>query len=485
MKEKINWKKIEKIFFVGIKGVGMTPLALISDEAGFKIEGSDIDEEFITDEVLNEKKIMVHVGFDKSVISEFFAKCLPDSSLVITTGAHSGYDNPQVLMAKELKIPILNQGQALGIFMSGLPFGRKLKGITVTGSHGKTTVSAMLSTALVNLNLDPSYAVGTSKIFPIGNSGHYGKGEIFVSEGDEYVGEPVYDRTPKILYHTPHISIINNIDFDHPDVYENIDDVLKTILNFINKMKKNGIVFINSDDDKLREIKNKIREDLKVITYGRGDADYEISDIKTNLGNTKFKVNKGKNSLGEFTLNIPGTHNAHNSIAVIAVLDSMGVSADNIKKAVFKYRGCKRRMEFIGETKEGAIIVDDYGHHPAEITSTLSAIKKFYGKQIICVFQSHTYSRTKKFLDAFSKSFDDVMELILIPIFRSQRDTESDIISNEDFAAPFMKNSKNVSMLNNLDVAVSYLKNKKLNKDSMIVTIGAGDVYKIGYKLVK
>lgn len=485
MNKEIDWKKIKKIFFVGIKGVGMMPLSLICKEFGFDVAGADIAEEFITDEVLTQEKINVYTDFKIKDIEGFFADLPVDSCLVVTTGAHSGYDNPLVLWVKGKNIPVLNQGEALGIFMEGVPFDREMKGITATGSHGKTTVSAMLSSALVYLGQDPSYSVGTSRIFPTGPSGHYGKGELFVAEGDEYVGEPVYDRTPKIIYQKPNIAIINNIDFDHPDVYKDINDVKKTMLEFLNNMKKGGKVFLNSDDPNLLEFKNQIRDDLEIFFYGKNDSDYRIYDIASSMKSIKFKVEKKEKLLGEFILSIPGIHNAQNALAVISVLDTLGISAEKIKESVLNYKGCKRRMEEVGQTETGALIVDDYGHHPAEIRSTLQALKEFYGKKIICVFQSHTYSRTKEFLADFARSFAEVDELLLLPIFRSQRDTESDIIPNEQFYRPFEREVRKVSMTNGIDDAASRISSMSWNNDYMIVTIGAGDVYKVGYKLLK
>ena len=481
----IDWKKINKIFFIGIKGVGMMPLSLIAKEAGFIIAGSDIPEEFITDEVLDENNIEVFSGFETKDIENFFNTIESEASLVVVTGAHSGYDNPQAAWAKSNGISVLNQGQALGIFMTGKPFGRNLKGITVTGSHGKTTVSAMLSSAFAGLGLDPSYSVGTSYIFPLGYSGHFGKGEFFIAEGDEYVGEPVYDRTPKIYYHKPEIAIINNIDFDHPDVYKDIEDVRNTILKFINGMDKNGKVFMSSDDPHLNEIRDEIRSDLNVFLYGRENSDYTLSELESREGLISFNVYYKNSLLGNFELSIPGEHNAYNALAVISVLDNLGYSVSEIGRVIKGYKGCKRRMEKIGQTAEGIIVLDDYGHHPAEINSTLKALKEFYGKRIVCIFQSHTFSRTKKFLKQFSESFSVVDKLILLPIFKSQRDTESDIISNEDFARAFKEKVTEVYLASSIDDASNHVKNLEISNDFVIVTIGAGDVYKVGYKLVK
>lgn len=482
---EINWDSIQKVFFVGIKGVGLMPLSLIAKEYGFDVAGSDIEEEFITDEVLQKEKIRVYKGFNTSDIKDFFADTPVSSCLVITTGAHKGYDNPLVLWAKENSINVLNHGQALGVFMDGTPFKRELRGITVTGSHGKTTISSMLSSALTSFNMDPTYSVGTSEIFSIGNSGHYGKGEYFIAEGDEYVGEPVYDKTPKILYQSPEIAIVNNIDFDHPDVYRNIEEVKETIIKFLNNIKPNGSVYINCDDKNLIDVKNKIREDLRIVTFGESaDSDFKISDIKSRLGLISFIVEKKGRLFGEFTMNIPGIHNAYNFLAVISVLDTLGKDINDIKKAISDYKGCKRRMELVGYMADEVMVLDDYGHHPAEIRSTLKAVKDFYGKKIVAVFQSHTYSRTKEFLDEFADSFDEAEQIILLPIFRSLRDSESDIISDDDFVKAFNIN-KDVYYAKNMDEAVQHINGLNLGKDYLLITIGAGNVYKIGYKLTK
>jgi len=483
MKDNLNWEKIQNIFFVGIKGVGVAPLAVIAKEFGFNIAGSDISEEFITDEMLNEKGIKVFEDFDEEIVADFFEGKNYDSCLVITTGAHSGYKNPQVLKAQKMGVPYINQGQAVGIFMGGAPFKRVQEGITVTGSHGKTTVSAMIAECLVFLGQDPSYTIGTSKIFPIGFSGHFGRGKYFIAEGDEYVGEPVFDKTPKVLYQKPKYAIINNIDFDHPDIYKNIEEIKEVMLRFINGMDNNSFVFINTDDANLRSLKGKIKGGVRVITYGQENADFTFKNDLESVGAVSFDVYKKNENFGGFALSIPGLHNVKNSLAAIALLDLLGNRREKIATAIASYKGSKRRMEFVGKTEDGAIIIDDYGHHPLEIKSTIDALGKFYGKKIICVFQSHTFSRTKALLKDFSESFGKVEELLLLPIFRSQRDTEKDIMSLDEFTAPFIANLENVEVFDGIEEAVSYIRKKKYADNYMILTIGAGDVYKVGYAL--
>lgn len=279
------------------------------------------------------------------------------------------------------------------------------------------------------------------------------------------------------------MAIINNIDFDHPDIYKDLSHVKETVLEFINNMIPNGKVFLNTGDENTRSIRDRVRKDLEVVTYGGKDADYSISEIKTNSGFVEFIVKKSGNPFGQFRISIPASHNAHNSLAVIALLDQIGIDIELVKNAVTSYAGCRRRMELVGNTEKKVLIVDDYGHHPAEIKSTIQALKEFYGRKIICVFQSHTYSRTKNLWNEFISSFEGIDELVLLPIFRSQRDTEKDNISNEDFANDLRKKVNHVFLASGINEAVEYLKKTKQNDSFLILTIGAGDVYKVGYKL--
>jgi UDP-N-acetylmuramate--alanine ligase len=203
-------KKNKHIHFVGIKGVGMAPLAIIAKEAGFIVSGCDIPEEFITDEILKK------AGIDFS--SSFSPEHITDVDLVITTGAHGGFDHPEVVRAKELGIEIWTQGQAVGEFMKGDIFGKTIKGISVSGTHGKTTTTAMIAAILKDNRLDPSFLIGTGNIPFLNSSGHFGKGEYFVAEADEYATEPKYDLTPKLLWQKPEIAVITNVELDHPEI---------------------------------------------------------------------------------------------------------------------------------------------------------------------------------------------------------------------------------------------------------------------------
>lgn len=484
--QKINIpEEIKKIFFVGIKGVGNAPLAMVAKEAGFEVAGSDIGEEFITDLHLIKKSITLFTGFLKEDVEKFFGNTPVCNCLLITTGAHKGFDNPQVVFAKEKGIEVLTQGQALAHFMSGELLGKdEMQGIAVAGSHGKTTISSLLATAMKAIGLEPSYAVGTGEVFPLGAPGHFGEGNYFVAEADEYVSEPVYDRVPKFLYQNPTFAIFNNIDFDHPDQFDNVEKVVDAFLELAHNIISGGKLFICGDDRYLKTFKEKINKDIRVITYGEGNEnDYVIAKIVTHGLTSQFTVIKKEEEVGVFELLVPGRHNAKNALAVVAFLLELGFSASQIRVCLKAFEGTKRRSEIVGHTKDGAIIVDDYGHHPLEISTTISAIKEAYpGKKLVCVFQPHTFSRTKALLAEFGRAFTKVDTLLLLPVFKSLRDTERDTLSQQEIIDVHAQNV-NTHFMEKFDDVVEYISKNCASNEYVVLTIGAGDVYKVAYSL--
>lgn len=478
-------ENVHAIYFTGIKGVGMTPLAIIASDARLKVGGSDLNEEFITDKSLKEAKIAVDKGFEEKSISNFFEGVDVPESLVVTTGAHKGFDNPQVIWAKEKGINVITQGQALSLFMEGEVLGRDgFDGIAVAGSHGKTTISSMLAVVLDSLGLEPTYAVGTGGIVPLGSPGGFGKGRFFVAEADEYASEPVYDRVPKFLYLKPKYAIFNNIDFDHPDMFESIEDIEVAFLELAHNIKSGGLLFVNGDDQRLKFFKDKVNKDIRIVTYGQKiDNDYCVSKIHLTGFESRFTVSKKNREVGFFELSIPGEHNVKNALSVIAFLSELGYDASKIRNGLKKFEGSNRRLEKVGSTKDGALIIDDYGHHPEEIQTTIRTLRSALpDKKIIVIFQPHTFSRTKALLTEFSTSFEGVEKLVLLPIFRSQRDTENDTIENSVYIDAFRQDS-NVEYKESFESVVEYLNQNYSTNEYVILTIGAGDVYKIGYKL--
>jgi len=444
-------KKIKSIHFVGIKGVGMTPLAIIAKEAGMTISGSDIADEFITDNVLKKAGITPLVGFAQSNVGNV--------DLVIVTGAHGGFNNIEVLEAKKKKIKVITQGEAVGIFMGGGIFGRKFTGISVTGTHGKTTVTAMIATLLKANGFDPSFLIGTANAISLGTPGHYGKGEFFVAEADEYMTEPNFDPTIKHMWQHPKIAVITNIEFDHPDAYCSLEDTREKFLAFANQLPKSGVLITCGDDPQIKKLLTEFKG--RRITYGMlNNSDFIVSEV-----------------LEDIKLSVFGDHNRLNATAVFAVGREIGLSKNQIKKGLGEFKGSERRSEFIGTLLKGAKLFDDYAHHPTEIRKTLLAFKeKFPDSKIVCIFQPHTYSRTKSLFEQFGNSFKDVDVVILTSIYSSLREKPDLSISMQELAGRIGRKALFIPQLANV---IKYVNNQNYGDNVIVITMGAGDVYKI------
>lgn len=476
--------KLNYAYFIGIKGVGMATLAVIACEAGIKVGGSDVEEEFITDSMLKKSGIKFDAGFSEESIKKFLNGANKEKTLIIVTGAHGGLDNPQAVVARESGYKVVTHGQAVGLFMQGEALGKKdIQGVSVSGSHGKTTITAFLAAAATFSGLAPSYTAGTSEIFPIGFAGHFGKGNLFIAEADEYLAEPKYDRTAKFLYQKPKVLIINNVDFDHPDFYKNLDEVKSAYKKLIDGLSDDATLIINGDDSGVREVISGARQ--RIIRYGSTPSnDFIITRFNESGMNSFFDVESNGTKLGTFNLSVPGFHNAKNSLAVIAFLIDYGVSVATVQKVLPEFKGTKRRLEVVGETKDGKILIDDYAHHPEEVQKSLEALKEAYvDKKIICIFQSHTYSRTAALSPQFVASFNNAYQVIILPVFASMReeaDNEYDI--EKKIMAQFDSMNKNAVFLK-FDDVVKYVDQNYQGDGYVVVTMGAGDVYKVAYQL--
>ena len=461
----------KKIHFVGIKGVGMTPLALIAKEAGIEVTGSDVGDEFITDPILRKAGIEVSVGFLREHIT--------DQDLVITTGAHGGYDNIEVKEAKERGLPLLTQGQAVGEFMKGELFGREQIGISVAGSHGKTTTTALISTVLMSAEKDPSFVIGTSDLFPLGNPGHFGKGEVFIAEADEYATEPVYDKTAKFLWQHPSVLVITNIELDHPDIYPDLAAVKRVFLQFALQLPSTGLLIACGDDEAVQDI---LKEYTGVVqTYGFSESNmFVIKGVTVSPEGTSFEIWSKGVLLETFMVGVFGEHNALNATACYLAAKHVGVVSSEVREGLLSFKGTKRRLEYIGKLTTGALLYDDYAHHPTEIQNTLKTLKSMYPeKKLLCFFQPHTYSRTKKLFEDFSDSFEHMDLAGIISIYPSAREEIDLSITSEMLVTEINKKSGNAKFFSTPSDVVQYLQNLAPQDDTVVITMGAGDLYKI------
>lgn len=469
-------KKIRSIHFVGIKGVGVAPLAIIAKEAGIKVSGCDIEEVFITNEPLRKAGIRPLVGFSKEHVT--------GSDLVITTGAHGGFDNPEVQIAKKLGIEVWTQGQAVGQFMKGSLLGKKgFIGVSIAGSHGKTTTTAMLATILKGAGLDPSFLIGTGDTPSLGGPGHFGKGKYFISEADEYATEPLHDKTPKFLWQHPKIAVFTNIEFDHPDLYSSLDEIRAAFLQFANNISQDGVLILGGDDRENQKLKKEYSG--RIITYGTLPTnDFVMKRVSISGNQTFFWVEGFGTSLGEFALRVVGEHNALNALSAIIVSLELGLPIERIRGELLRFTGTKRRFEYIGKLQSGALLFDDYAHHPTEIKKTLLAFKQsFPKKNIVCIFQPHTYSRTKKLFDEFISSFSYSRTVVIIDIYPSLREKPDSQVSSKKLSDAINRLYGHAIFLPTLPDVVEYIDQKRFGEDTVIVTMGAGDIYKISEKL--
>lgn len=458
-------------YFIGIKGVAMTALAIIAKEMGYRVMGSDVAESFPTEEILAKYKIKPLLGFKPENLSSLSS--LPN--LVVATGAHGGSNNPEAVAARKLGIKTLMHGQALA------EFTKDKKVIAVAGSHGKTTVTALIAHLLTKAGRDPSYAVGCGNIASLQTPAHSGKGEYFVVEADEYVTDPGVDPTPRFFFLEPETAVITNIEFDHPDAYRSINEVREAFLTFSKKTKKGGLLVAGSDNFSVKEILPKIPGEIK--TYGLASfSDFKIGRVSYGYEQTFFNLKYQGVDLGQFVLKLPGLHNVYNAVAALAVGNHLGIAWERMRQDLLTFTGTKRRFEKNKE-KNGIKFYDDYAHHPTQIENTIKACKQWYPQsRLIIVFQPHTYSRTKALFEEFIKSFDLVDKVIILPIYSSAREKPDLSINSEMLVKKINQKQIKAVFLERADKVVEYL-DEILTPGDIVITMGAGDVYKIHEKL--
>jgi len=472
---RIDLNKIKKIHFIGIGGIGLSAIAQMMKEKGKEVSGSDLSPSLVVDKL---KKLGVKIY--NSQIKENISD---DIDLAIYTTAVPK-NNPELKKAKELGIKTINYPEALGII-----FNDKF-GVAVCGTHGKSTVSAMVGILLDDAKLDPSVIVGS--LVPQFNNGNLrmGKNKYFVAEACEY------ERAFLNLY--PKIIILNNIEFDHTDYYQNLDDVKSAFKEFVSHLPKDGILIVNGDSLEISNIKVQISSEyqisnIKFLNFGLGEKnDLRSYDIRFESGMTKFKVVYNNKDLGEFVLKVPGLFNVYNALAVISLGLVLNIPIKVIKKSLINFFGIWRRFEIKGKYKN-ALVISDYAHHPTAVKATIEAAREFYpNRKIFAVFQPHQHNRTKKLYQDFLKSFNGADVLILSEIFdvagREKRGDQS--VSSLDLAKDikqrrhFGMSSSKIFYAKNLKETKELI-NANIKSNDILLIMGAGDIYKIADDLTK
>src|SRR3989338_1142953 len=453
--------KKKSAYFVGIKGVGMTALSIYFKEKGYTVKGSDTEAVFHTDKILSRFHIPVVRGFDKKNISKNY-------DLVVVTGAHGGIKNSEAQEAKEKGLKVVMHGQALGEEM------KKYCGISISGTHGKTTTSALVASILTHAGCDPSYVVGTSDILDLTAPGHYGRGKYFIAEADEYITSPGFDSTPRFLWQHPEILVITNIEYDHPDAYSDVSEIENAFYKLTQNLKGEKILIGCCDNNSVLKVLKKYKG--KILTYGFSkNAMYQVGSFKFEKGKTTFDITKSGAKVAQVSTYLTGKHNILNSLAASLVCRTVGLSWDEISENILKFKGSRRRFEFIRE-KGKFRFYDDYAHHPTEIAATVSGARMFFPDfYITVIFQPHTYSRTKSLFKQFLTSFDWADKILIAPIYASAREEKDTSVSSEMLVAALVKNGKNAYLVNRPTDAVKGIKNNEVKKE-LIITMGAGDI---------
>jgi UDP-N-acetylmuramate--alanine ligase len=455
---------LKHIHFTGIKGVAMTSLALCAQDLGIQVSGSDTKEIFVTDEVLAKRGIKWIEGFSAENITQGI-------DLVITTGAHGGLTNPEVLAAKAKGIPVMTHAEALAFFAKGK------ETIAVCGVGGKTTVSSMIANLFSFAGEKPSFAIGVGDIFPLNTPGKFDReGKMFICEADEFAASPGIDNRPRFSFLSPKVLVCTNIEHDHPDIYPTLEDTIKAFRELFEKIPSHGLLVASTDNRNVSDVINGI--DVPIVSYGfKGDPDWKIGFDKIVDGQQEFDL-VGKN--GEkyhLSIKVPGLYNILNATAAFIVGKFYSIPDEKLIAGIADFAGVKRRFEKVGETKSGALVYDDYAHHPEEIKAVLSAAKEWFpGKRIVAVFQPHTYSRTKALFNEFAQSFGDADIVALMDIYSSAREEKDPEVSSALLAQETQKYHSNVYYTKGHEETLEWLKGN-IKKDDVVLTLGAGDIF--------
>ena len=455
---QIDFKKPIHIHFIGIGGISMSGLAEILLEEGFQISGSDSKASELT-KMLEGKGATLFYGQRASNIQD-------SVDLVVYTAAIKK-DNPELAEAVQKNIPTLTRAELLGQIMKNY----KLP-IAISGTHGKTTTTSMITSILLAEDADPTISVG-GILKEIGGNLRIGKSDLFVTEACEY--------TNSFLSFFPKIGIILNIEEDHLDFFKDLADIRNSFHRFAKLLPADGLLIINGDIENYKEITEGLP--CKVLTFGTSDTcDYQAKQISYDQNAcASFTAIKGNTAIGEIDLHVPGAHNVLNALAAIALADYLAISTAVIQKGFDTFHGTDRRFEYKGEIG-GVTIIDDYAHHPTEIRATLNAAKNYPHDKIWCVFQPHTYTRTKAFFDDFAAALSLADKVVLADIFAA-RETDTLGISSKDLAEAVKKNGTDAYYFSSFDEIENFLLLNCIHGD-LLITMGAGDIVKVGESLL-
>ncbi|MCI5759275.1 UDP-N-acetylmuramate--L-alanine ligase [Bilifractor sp. HCP3S3_D3] len=456
---KINFDKPSHVHFIGIGGISMSGLAAILLKEGFVVSGSDSHESELTDRL---QAAGARIAYQQA------AENITDGIDVVVYTAAIHPSNPEYAAAVAKKIPLLTRAQLLGQMMKNYKIP-----ICVSGTHGKTTTTSMAAHILMAADMDPTISVGG--ILPL-IKGNYriGSNNTFLMEACEY--------TNSFLSFFPKISIILDIDADHLDFFKDLDDIRHSFRKFAELLPDDGVLIINADDPACKMITKGLT--CKIITYSMSNKGEYTADLVTydKRGNASFRALYKGNPIGNFSLQVPGQHNVSNALAAIALARELGIDAATIENGFESFHGTNRRFEYKGKMKCGATVIDDYAHHPTEIKATLHTAERVPHETIWCVFQPHTYTRTKALLPQFAEALSIADHVVLADIYAAR---ELDIygVSSRDLQAEIQKLGTDCDYFPSFEEIEDFLRANVKDGD-LVITMGAGNIVQVGEDLI-
>lgn len=455
----INFKKPLHVHFIGIGGISMSGLAEILLKENFIISGSDAKPSNLTEHLISLGATIFYPQKASNIIDGI-------DVVVYTAAIHE--DNPELMEVRRQGLPTLTRAELLGQLMRNYKTP-----IAISGTHGKTTTTSMMSHVLLAADTDPTISVG-GILKAIGGNIRVGSSDVFITEACEY--------TNSFLDFFPKISVILNVEEDHMDFFKDIDDIRRSFHRFAALLPKDGALIINKNIENMESITAGLS--CKVITYSETqDADYSATNIAFDeLGNASFDLIKYGEFAGRMKLSVAGNHNVSNALSVIAACEQLDIALDIIQKGILSFTGTDRRFQYKGE-RNGVTIIDDYAHHPTEIKATLTSARNYPHRDIWCIFQPHTYTRTKAFFHEFAEALTLADHVILADIYAA-RETDTLGMSSEALADEVRRLGCDAYYLSNFELIENFVLEKCIHGD-VLITMGAGDVVNIGDSLLR
>ena len=446
------------IHFVGIGGIGMSGIAELLLNLGYKVSGSDVKRSDITDRL---KKL------GGTIFKGHSAENIKEADVVVVSSAIAA-DNPEVQAAGQASIPVIPRAEMLAELM------RLKYSIAIAGAHGKTSTTSIVASVLAEGRLEPTVVIG-GKLKRIGSNAVLGKRDFIVAEADESDGS--------FLKFSPTIAVVTNIDKEHLDFYADLDAIKTVFLNFLDRIPFYGLAVLCLDNEPIQDLIPRMKK--RYTTYGMSSqADFQIRDVESGQQKSRFDIYHHGKKLGTINLNLPGIHNVYNATASIAVGVELNIAFDQIKSALETVEGVQRRLEIKGESN-GVTVIDDYGHHPTEIKVTLETLEEnWQNRRKVVVFQPHRYSRTRALFDEFSRAFYQSDVLVVLPIYAASEKKIEGVTSQHLCEEIKAHGHKEVIHADGFKDALSHLR-QILKPGDVLLTLGAGDVYKVGEEVLK